>query len=34
MHENQEGYRKSYEIYKQIYPAMKQVYDLSAVKGY
>jgi len=34
MPENQEGYRKSYEIYKQIYPAMKQVYDLSAVKGY
>ena len=32
--ENQPGYRKSYEIYKRIYPALKPVYDLSAESGY
>jgi len=32
--ENQAGYKKSYEIYKKIYPALKPVYDLSAETGY
>ena len=32
--ENREGYRKSYEIYKKIYPTMKALYDLSAELGY
>ena len=32
--ENQKGYRESYEIYKEIYPSLKKVYDLSASKGY
>lgn len=31
---NQPGYKKSYEIYKKLYPALKQVYDLSAEMGY
>jgi hypothetical protein len=34
MAENQEGYKKSYEIYKQIYPALKSVYDAGAELGY
>ena len=32
--DNQPGYRKSYEIYKKIYPALKPVYDLGAEMGY
>ena len=32
--ENQEGYRKSYEIYKRIYPALKPVYDFGASLGF
>ena len=32
--ENQEGYRKSYEIYKKIYPTLKPLYDFSAEQGY
>ena len=32
--DNQPGYRKSYEIYKKIYPALKPVYDLGAELGY
>ena len=32
--ENQPGYKKSYEIYKRIYPALKDVYGLSAEMGY
>lgn len=32
--ENQMGYRKSYEIYKKIYPSMKAVYDYGAEQGY
>ena len=32
--ENQPGYRKSYKIYKKIYPALKPVYDLGAEMGY
>ena len=31
---NQPGYRKSYEIYKKLYPALKDVYALSAEQGY
>ncbi len=32
--ENQQGYKKSYEIYKKIYPALKPVYDLGASLGF
>ena len=32
--ENQEGYKKSYEIYKKIYPALKPVYDFGASLGF
>lgn len=32
--ENQSGYRKSYEIYNRIYPALKSVYDAGAEMGY
>lgn len=32
--ENQSGYRRSYEIYKRIYPALKDVYDAGAALGY
>ena len=32
--ENQPGYRKSYELYKRVYPALKPVYDLGAQMGY
>ncbi len=32
--ENQEGYKKSYEIYKRIYPALKPVYDFGASLGF
>lgn len=31
---NQAGYRKSYELYKRIYPALKPVYDAGAQLGY
>ena len=32
--ENQEGYKKSYELYKKIYPAMTDVYNAGAEMGY
>lgn len=32
--ENQEGYRKSYEIYKKLYPALKDVYAAGAEMGF
>ena len=32
--ENQAAYRETFEIFSQIYPALKPVYDLSAAKGY
>ena len=32
--ENQDGYRKSYAIYKKLYPALKPVYDAGAELGY
>ena len=32
--ENQEGYRKSYELYKKLYPALKDVYAAGAEMGY
>ena len=32
--ENQEGYRKSYELYKKIYPAMTGVYNAGAEMGF
>ena len=32
--ENQKRYQDSFEIYEKIYPALKDVYDLSAGKGY
>lgn len=31
---NQEGYKKSYELYKKLYPALKDVYDFGASLGY
>ena len=31
---NQAAYRDTFEIFSQIYPALKPVYDLSASKGY
>lgn len=31
---NQAAYRDAFEIYSKIYPALKNVYDLSAAKGY
>ena len=31
---NQPGYRKSYELYKKLYPALKGVYDAGAALGY
>ena len=31
---NQAAYRESFEIYSEIYPALKKVYDLSASKGF
>ena len=31
---NQAAYMDSFEIYSKIYPALKQVYDLSASKGF
>ena len=31
---NQPGYRESFEIYREIYPSLKKVYDLSAAKGF
>ena len=32
--ENQSGYRKSYALYKKLYPALKPVYDAGAELGY
>ena len=32
--ENQDGYRKSYAMYKKIYPALKPLYDAGAELGY
>ena len=32
--ENQKAYRDSYEIFSRIYPSLKNVYDLSAGKGF
>lgn len=32
--ENQPGYRKSYELYKKLYPALKGVYDAGTAMGY
>ena len=32
--ENQDGYRRSYAIYKKLYPALKPVYDAGAALGY
>ena len=32
--ENQDGYRRSYAIYKKLYPALKPVYDAGAELGY
>lgn len=32
--ENQKRYQDSFELYARIYPAMKQIYDESARKGF
>ena len=32
--ENQKAYRDSFEIYARIYPSLKKVYDISAMKGF
>ena len=32
--ENQEGYKKSYALYKKIYPSLKNVYDAGAEMGF